>query len=88
LGNDESKWMMTVFTDSKTDSEFAGGKDTRISVGGFIIFLLGFPILWKSKAQRSITLSSEEAKFGSLSEAAKEIGKYGHCCGVTDHGER
>jgi hypothetical protein len=51
LGNGESKWMMAVFADSKTDCEYAGGKDTRISVRGFIIFLLGVPILWKSKAQ-------------------------------------
>jgi hypothetical protein len=56
-----------------TDSEYAGDKDTRISVGGYIIFLLGVPILWKSKAQRSVTLSSAEAEFGALSEAAKDI---------------
>jgi hypothetical protein len=42
--------------------------------GGFIIFLLGAPILWHSKAQvRTVALSSTEAKFNALSEAAKEI---------------
>jgi hypothetical protein len=65
----ESEWEMRVFT----DSEYAGDKDTRISVGGYIIFLLGVPILWKSKAQKSVTLSSAEAEFVALSEAAKEI---------------
>jgi hypothetical protein len=68
MGNEE-KWSMTIFT----DSEYAGDTETRISVGGFIIFLLGVPILWKSKAQRAVTLSSSEAEFVSLSEAAKEI---------------
>jgi hypothetical protein len=66
---DKEKWSMTIYT----DSEYAGDTETRISVGGFIVFLLGVPILWKSKAQRSVTLSSAEAEFVSLSEAAKEI---------------
>jgi hypothetical protein len=69
LGEDKNKWTMTVFT----DSEYSGDKETRLSVGGFIIFLLGVPILWKSKAQKSVTLSSAEAEFVALSEAAKEI---------------
>jgi hypothetical protein len=69
LESKEAKWTMTVYT----DSEYAGDKDTRISVGGYIIFLLGVPILWKSKAQRSVTLSSAEAEFVALSEAAKDI---------------
>jgi hypothetical protein len=69
LGDNKNEWTMTVFT----DAEYSGDKDTRLSVGGFIIFLLGVPILWKSKAQKSVTLSSSESEFVSLSEAAKEI---------------
>jgi hypothetical protein len=65
----EGDWEMKIFT----DSEYAGDKNTRISVGGYIIFLLGVAILWKSKAQKSVTLSSAEAEFVALSEAAKEI---------------
>jgi len=34
---------------------------------------MGVPISWKSHAHRSVTLSSSEAKFVALSEAAKEI---------------
>ena len=31
------------------------------------------PVAWRSKAQKSVTLSSSEAEFVSLSEAAKEV---------------
>jgi hypothetical protein len=34
---------------------------------------MGVPILWKSKSQRSVPMSSAEAEYVSLSEAAKEI---------------
>ena len=34
---------------------------------------MGAPILWRSKAQGSVALSSTEAEFYALSEAAKEI---------------
>ena len=62
-------WTMTVFS----DSDYAGDTETRISVTGFCVFLMGVPISWKSRAQRSVTLSSSEAEFVALSEAAKEI---------------
>ena len=34
---------------------------------------MGVPIIWKSKSQRSITLSSLEAEYVALSEAPKDI---------------
>jgi hypothetical protein len=34
---------------------------------------LGCPILWRSKQQQSVTLSSLEAEYVALLEAAKEI---------------
>jgi transposase InsO family protein len=55
------------------DSDFAGDKETRISVSGFIIYLCGVAISWRSKAMRHVTLSSSEAEYVSLSEAAKEV---------------
>jgi len=66
---DDEKWTMTVYT----DSDWAGDKDTRKSVSGFIVYLINVPIMWRSRQQRSVTLSSSEAEFVSLSEAAKEI---------------
>jgi hypothetical protein len=69
LVGDDTQWTMTVFT----DSDWAGNKDNRISIIGYIIFLLGASILWKSKAQKLVSLSSTEAEYYALSEAAKEI---------------
>ena len=56
-----------------SDSDFAGNKESRISVSGFIILLNDAPISWHSKAQRSVTLSSSEAEYIILLEAAKEV---------------
>ena len=55
------------------DSDFAGDKETRISVAGYIMYLCGVPISWRSKAMKSVTLLSSEAEYVSLSEAAKEV---------------
>jgi hypothetical protein len=69
IDNDANDWVMIVYM----DSDYAGDKDNWLSVSGFIIFLLGVPIMWRSKEQRSVSLSSAEAEFCSLSDAAKEI---------------
>ena len=63
------EWILEVYS----DSDYAGDPETRISVTGHILFLLGVPIVWKSKAQKSVTLSSAEAEFVAMSEAVKEI---------------
>jgi len=65
----DKSWTMTIFS----DSNYAGDNDTRVSVTGYCIFLLGVPIVWKSKSQKSVTLSSSKAEFVALSEAVKEI---------------
>ena len=63
----ESKWNILAFS----DSDFAGDSETRISIAGFILYLLGVPISWKSKGQKGVTLSSSEAEFMALSELRK-----------------
>ena len=66
---DETGWSIVAFS----DSDYAGDSETRISIAGFILYLLGVPISWKSKGQKGVTLSSSEAEFVALSEAAKEV---------------
>ena len=65
----EATWDLTMYT----DADWAGDKDNRISIGGFVLFLCGVPIMWRSKAQKSVTLSSGESEYVSLSDAAREI---------------
>jgi hypothetical protein len=63
------KWKMTVYT----DSDWAGDKDNWHSVSGYAIFLSDTVILWKSKLQKPLELSSSEAKYYGMSEAAKDV---------------
>ena len=56
-----------------TDSEYSGDPDNRISVSGMIIFLQNSPVMWRSKAQRSVTLSTAEAEYVALSEATADV---------------
>ncbi len=56
-----------------SDSEFAGDTETRKSVNGFIIYLCGVAISWRSKRQKSVALSSTEAECIAILEVAMEI---------------
>ena len=56
-----------------SDSDYAGDLDTRRSVSGFSLFFNGALIAWRSRGQRSVSLSSTEAEFIALSEAISEI---------------
>jgi hypothetical protein len=56
-----------------SDSDWAGDKVYCCSVAGYLMFILGVPIMWKSKSQKSVTLSSSEAEYCTLSEAAKDV---------------
>jgi hypothetical protein len=56
-----------------SDSEYAGDPDTRISVYGYVLYFCDASIAWKSKAGKSVTLSSTEAEYYATSEVAKEV---------------
>jgi hypothetical protein len=58
---------------SYSNSDWAGNPETRVSVTGFIIYLLGAPICWRSKGQKGVTLSISKAEYVAMSEAVKEI---------------
>lgn len=55
-----------------TDADHASDKSTRKSVSGSITKLNGGPILWASRKQHSISLSTTEAEFISATEGAKD----------------
>jgi hypothetical protein len=67
--NENLEWNLKLFC----DSDWAGDPETRISVTGFVIYLLNVPICWCSKVQKGVTLSSTEAEYVAISEAVKEI---------------
>jgi hypothetical protein len=67
--NEKDQWDLMVYS----DSDWAGDKECRRSVTGFIIYFLGAPIFWKSRLQKTVSLSSTEAEYYALSEAAKEV---------------
>lgn len=63
------EWVLLLFT----DSDWAGDKDTRKSVTGYMLFVNGVLISWRSKSQPVVSLSSTEAETYALSEAVKEV---------------
>jgi hypothetical protein len=62
-------WNIQAFS----DSDYAGDKDTRLSVSGFVIYICGNAVAWRSKAQRNVTLSSSEAEYVAVSEVCAEV---------------
>ena len=48
--NGKDLWKLVVYS----DSDWAGDKDTRHSVGGYIMYLANVPILWKSNTKEQL----------------------------------
>ena len=63
------------------DADFAGGwakadadnSENVLSRTGFVIFYGGCPLLWASRLQTEITLSTAEAEYVALSSAMREV---------------
>lgn len=55
------------------DSDWAGDIDTRRSRTGFVVTIAGGAVVWQSKAQKSVALSSCEAELYALCECVKEL---------------
>jgi hypothetical protein len=66
---DKFNWNMVV----DADSDWTGDKENRQRVSGYVVFQLGVPILWKSKSQKSVMLSSSEVKYFAMSDSVKDV---------------
>jgi hypothetical protein len=67
--DDDFSWKLKLFC----DSDWAGDPETRVSVTGFVIYLLEVPVCWRSNSQKGVTLSSTEAEYVATSEAVKDV---------------
>ena len=66
---DVTKWKVRGYS----DSDFAGDTDERKSISGYVIYLQECPISWRSKSQKSVSLSLTEAEYTAVLEVATEI---------------
>ena len=71
--SEDNRKMMTWDFKAYSDSDFAGDKDTRLSVCGYGIYLFNCLVSWKSRAMRTHALSSTEAEYIAVSEVLCEI---------------
>lgn len=55
-----------------SDSDYAGTKDGRRSTGAYVFMLAGAPISHRSKLQPTVAMSTCEAEYMAMTEAAKE----------------
>lgn len=67
------------------DASLADRLPSRHSTGGHVVFVAGAPVLWKTKKQTFVALSTTEAEFANLTPAAlsaKWVGKILEECGA------
>jgi hypothetical protein len=55
------------------DADFAGDHDTRRSTTGYVYTLGSTAVSWVSRLQKLVTLSTTEAEYVAVTEAAKEM---------------
>jgi hypothetical protein len=53
--------------------DYANDREDRKSYTGFTININGKPVIWKTKKQSTVSLSSTEAEYNGLSMVAQEF---------------
>jgi len=62
-----------VVLEAYTDADWGSNLDDRRSVSGIMIMIGGAPVVFKSKYQRTVALSSAEAEYMALSLCTQEV---------------
>jgi len=65
----DDKWKFKAYS----DADFAGNKETQISVTGYVMYFMNVPICWRSCEQKRVTLSTTEAEYVACSEVVKDL---------------
>ena len=68
-GTNKGQFQLT----SVCDAEWVSNKDNSKSTSGFMVMLDSSPVIFKSKIQQSVALSTAEAEYIALSVCAQEI---------------
>ena len=68
FGTNESQIQLTSFC----DADWVSNKDNRKSTSGFMVMLNSSPVVYKSKVQQSVALSTAEAEYIALSLCIQE----------------
>ena len=66
-GNYNEPWESICFS----DSNYVGDPVSRQRISGFILYVVGVPVSWQSNSQKSVSLSSSEAEYITLSEIVR-----------------
>ena len=56
-----------------TDSDMSGDVDSSRSTSGYVMTYAGGAVSWQSRLQKSVALSTTEAKYMAIVEAGKEL---------------
>uniref|UniRef100_A0A1B6C2D3 Integrase catalytic domain-containing protein n=2 Tax=Clastoptera arizonana TaxID=38151 RepID=A0A1B6C2D3_9HEMI len=62
-----------IVVEAYCDSDYAGDVKDRKSTSGYVLMFGGSPVLWSSRKQQIIALSTAEAEYISAAECCKEI---------------
>jgi len=67
--DDNKIWELKAYS----DVDFAGDKETRISVTEYVVYFMNVPVCWRSRGHKSVTISTTEAEYVACSEVVKEV---------------
>lgn len=70
---DFSNFILKMRLTAFCDSDYAGDKETRKSVTAYAIYFEKCLIAFKSRSQKTVSLSSTEAEFNAIGEVCAEI---------------
>ena len=56
-----------------SDSSYSNDPDNRLSTSGYVIFYSGAPVSFRSRSQRTVTLSSTEAEYVAMTKTVTDM---------------